>query len=49
MDPACVGTRGSLTSVGSSYVPEHDSNCVKFGGAPEEAVKELFTAVGSMI
>ena len=49
VDPACVGTRGSLTSVGSSYVPEHDSNCVKFGGAPEEAVKELFAAVGSMI
>ena len=49
VDPECVGSRGSLTSVGSSYVPEHNKNCIKFGGAPEDAAKELLAAVGSLI
>ena len=49
VDPECVGARGSLTSVGSSHVPESSKTCVKFGGAPEDAVKSLYAAVGSMI
>lgn len=49
LDPASVGARGSLTSVGSSCVPEHGKNCVRFGGAPEDAVKDLCSALGGMI
>ena len=49
LDPETVGVPGSLTSVGSSYVPERSSNCVLFGGEPENAVKELCAAIGSMI
>ncbi len=48
VDPACVGAAGSLTSVGSSYVPERSKSCVKFGGTPAEAVKDLYAAVGSI-
>ena len=49
VDADTVGTRGSLTTVGSSYVPEHNKNCVRFGGEPEEAAKELLSVLGNLI
>ncbi len=49
VDADMVGTRGSLTTVGSSYVPEHNKNCVRFGGEPEEAAKELLSVLGNLI
>jgi electron transfer flavoprotein beta subunit len=42
LDASTIGVKGSKTTVGSSYFPEHNKNCVKVSGSEaEEVAKNL--------
>lgn len=49
LEPETVGARGSLTSVGSSFVPEHSKDCIRFEGEPEEAARNLTAVLKKII
>lgn len=46
LSPGEVGSAGSLTDVGSSFIPEHDKSVQMIGGGdPDAAAAELFNAL----